>query len=84
MEKPFFAMLYNQSGTRLVPMADPEGELMMYPDIESATTAAEHTLYGSEFGYDIYKAGFGELNQGKMKSWLVCCMAGTETPCKGR
>lgn len=59
MEKPFFAMLYNQSGTRLVPMCDPEGELYMYSTREDAALAAGRTAFGEHFGYEIYEAGDG-------------------------
>ena len=59
MTKPFFAMLYNQAGTRLVPMCDPEGELLMYATVEEAAHAAQRTAYGEHFGYDIYEAGDG-------------------------
>lgn len=57
MDKPFFVMLNNQKGTRLVPMADPENELMMYATKEEAEEAAKHTFYGEHFGYEIHEAG---------------------------
>ena len=59
MEKPYFAMLHNQKHTRLVPMADPEGELMMYETRSECEQAATNTLYGQEFGYEIFCEGEG-------------------------
>jgi hypothetical protein len=59
MEKPYFAMLHNQKHTRLVPMADPEGELMMYETRAECEKAATNTLYGQEFGYEIFCEGEG-------------------------
>lgn len=40
-------------------MCDPEGELMMYATREEAAHAAQRTVYGEHFGYDIYEAGDG-------------------------
>lgn len=54
-------MLYNQKHTCLVPLMS-DGfvlELMMFESVEEATHAAEKTIYGSEFGYDIFKEGEG-------------------------
>jgi len=59
MGKSYFAMLYNQPGTRLVPMCDPDGELLMYATREEAAHAAQRTAYGEHFGYDIFEAGNG-------------------------
>lgn len=52
-------MLYNQSGTRLVPLNDPAGDLMMYATREEAATDAQRTAFGEHFGYDIFEAGMG-------------------------
>ncbi len=52
-------MLHNQKHTRLVPMADPEGELMMYETRAECEKAATNTLYGQEFGYEIFCEGEG-------------------------
>lgn len=57
MKTPFFVMLYNQSGTKLIPMLDSDGNLAMYLTREEAVHAAQRTLFGEHFGYDIYEAG---------------------------
>jgi hypothetical protein len=59
MDKPFFVMLYNQKGDRLVPMVDPDNELYMYATYDEARTAAKHTLYGDKFGYEVFAEGDG-------------------------
>ncbi len=59
MEKPFFVMLNNQKGNRLVPMMDPEYELMMYATKDEAEAAAKQTFYGEHFGYEVHEAGCG-------------------------
>ena len=56
MDKPFFVMLFNQKGTRLVPLVDPDGQLMMYETAAEARGAAENSLMGERFGYLIYSA----------------------------
>jgi len=59
MEKPYFVMLYNQRGDRLVPMLEDMGELAMYASFEEAESAAELNPMGQSFGYDIFQAGCG-------------------------
>lgn len=59
MQKPYFVMLYNQSGSRLVPLLDESGMLAMYATVEEAKHAAKRTVFGEHFGYDIFEAGYG-------------------------
>lgn len=60
MDKPYFVMLHNQRHDRLVPMADPEGELYMYATREEAAEAATRTWFGEHFGFEVFREGGGE------------------------
>ena len=59
MEKPYFVMLYNQKGTRFIPLTSPADQLEMFATPEQARDAAEGSLFGSRFGYEIFEAGDG-------------------------
>jgi len=56
MEKPYFVMLYNQSGDRLVPMLEDTGELAMYASAAEARADADANPMGKAFGYIVYSA----------------------------
>ena len=58
MDKPYFVMLNNQQGTRLVPLVDGE-ELAMFPTADKAIEAAEKNLMAINFGYEVFKFGEG-------------------------
>lgn len=59
LEKPYFVMLYNQKGDRVVPLTDDNGEVRMFADEDDAYKTANVTFYGSNFGFDIFEMGNG-------------------------
>lgn len=60
MNKPYFVMLHNQKATTFVPLMNENNELLMFETYPKAEVAAENTLFGREFGYEIFKEGEGE------------------------
>jgi hypothetical protein len=60
MTRPYFVMLTNQDGTRLVPLVDEEGDLVMFSHWIPADEAGRTSLMGSAFGYEVFKQGDGE------------------------
>ena len=60
MTRPYFVMLTNQDGTRIVPLVDEEGDLVMFSHWIAADEAGRTSLMGSAFGYEVFKQGDGE------------------------
>ena len=58
MQKDFFVMLNHQNGG-IVPMTDKEGDLVTYDSEEDARQAANTTILGEAFGYEVFERGCG-------------------------
>ncbi len=53
-------MLNNQKASIFIPLVDDKGELLMFKTYKEAKEAARATLFGMEFGYEIFCEGAGE------------------------
>jgi hypothetical protein len=62
MDKPFFVMMYSQSGNTAMPiMADMEmEEVAFYATEQEARDMADNHGFASKFGYEIFEMGTGE------------------------
>lgn len=61
MEKPYFVMLLNQDGSRLIPMlsADDDGQLAMFGTVDEAELFGKNNPLGKAFGYEVHESGMG-------------------------
>lgn len=59
MNGNFFVMLYHPEG-KYLPLENEDDEMMFFITSEYAREAAESSLLGSEFGYEIFEIGTGE------------------------
>lgn len=55
--KPYFVMLSTQRGGALPLMVDEE--MGFFTTIREAKDAAESTVFGREFGYEVFELGYG-------------------------
>lgn len=56
--KPYFVMLSTQRGGAAVPLTV-DDEMGFFATIKEAKAAAESTVFGREFGYEVFELGYG-------------------------
>lgn len=55
MDKPFFIMMYNQAGTRAMPITEgDDGDVAFYSSYKEAFDVAENHTFCKAFGYEIF------------------------------
>jgi len=54
MLKPYFVMLRNQNGDRLVPLLDESGELCQFDTRAESIKAAMSSTFGAAFGFVVF------------------------------
>jgi len=55
----FFVMIHAQGGQCVIPLTEEDGEVAMFEDVDSATSAAWDNDMAASFGYDIFQMGHG-------------------------
>ena len=58
MIREFFVMLYTQNGS-YTPMMENDEDMAKYETIDDARAAAENSMLGSAFGYEVFQIGCG-------------------------
>lgn len=57
--RPYFVMIHSQSGDRVLPLVDSEGEVVMFGSTAEAADAAEQNPMACAFGWDVFMVGGG-------------------------
>lgn len=59
MEKPFFVMMWNQAGDRIVPLTTGDDEIMQYASAEEAKADMSDHPFAQAMGFEVFEMGCG-------------------------
>jgi hypothetical protein len=59
MSGDFFVILNSQQGDFAAPLVDEDGDMVMFKSIKEAYFAAEDSLAGHLFGFEVFERGMG-------------------------